>query len=837
MGRAYRKQAMDILNLIKRMQGEVQKAVKRQDVQLAERLLAETQEAAIVLGTNIEAYLGEGSSTVKTIEDYCELVYQLHDALEQRQKVDVILSRLRNQWQLIFRSAEEELSNQYEIVFLPYKASMWDSLESVWRAADEDPDCNAFVIPIPYYDKNPDGTFRNEHYEGEEFPEDVPITHYLEYDLESKHPDVIFIHNPYDDHNFVTSVHPYFYTKNLKKYAEKLVYIPYYVSAEINPDSKEAIEGKAAITLTSGVLNSDMVFLQSENTKKLFVNILTQYMQEIDRSYWENKIWGLGSPKLDRVNRVIRDDARLPQEWRDIIYKESGLRKRVVFYNISISPLLNNPDMLHKIKDVLAYFKDHRDVALWWRPHPLYESTLASMRPDMLSEYQRIVKQYKQEGWGIFDDGVDLQWAIAETDAYYGDRSSVVQLYKEVGKPVMIQNVMVRTQQEIKAEDIPIWPSAFCVDGDDIWFVHGMMNVLMRYDMREKYTYIIGTIPNEEMAKESLYKGIYKWNTKVFLIPCWAREIAIYDIQTETFTKIAVKEIENYDNKTLFQKLYVYGECLYCMPHYYNAILKINMTSLSTEYINISEILEEQGISICNVCVNDSVRVENEIICVLAYTNLALRYQMESDTMYVNDLGKSCRKFTNIANIKDSLYLFDKDQNTVIKIIKEDCSVEKELCTLPYNGIRMTSANSKLLIIDSSDDGNIHIIDADEKTVFSCDDISRTTLRSLLSTYYSGVEGVICREQDDSYYFNVAACLFYQFNRGKLDKQFSAIIDERELYKWKNQYIHSITVETRENDVYSLIPWTEGVKGMELLKDTKKLSCGEKILHTVIESL
>ena len=42
-----------------------------------------------------------------------------------------------------------------EAIFLPYKASMWDSLESVWKAADADPECDAYVIPIPYYDKNP----------------------------------------------------------------------------------------------------------------------------------------------------------------------------------------------------------------------------------------------------------------------------------------------------------------------------------------------------------------------------------------------------------------------------------------------------------------------------------------------------------------------------------------------------------------------------------------------------------------------------------------------------------------------------------------------------------
>ena len=32
---------------------------------------------------------------------------------------------------------------------------MWDSLESVWQAADADPDCDAYVVPIPYYDTPP----------------------------------------------------------------------------------------------------------------------------------------------------------------------------------------------------------------------------------------------------------------------------------------------------------------------------------------------------------------------------------------------------------------------------------------------------------------------------------------------------------------------------------------------------------------------------------------------------------------------------------------------------------------------------------------------------------
>lgn len=39
------------------------------------------------------------------------------------------------------------------------KASMWDSLESVWKTTDQDPDCDAYVIPIPYFDRTANGSF------------------------------------------------------------------------------------------------------------------------------------------------------------------------------------------------------------------------------------------------------------------------------------------------------------------------------------------------------------------------------------------------------------------------------------------------------------------------------------------------------------------------------------------------------------------------------------------------------------------------------------------------------------------------------------------------------
>ena len=57
--------------------------------------------------------------------------------------------------------------------------------------------------------------------------------------------------------------------------------------------------------------------------------------------------------------------------------------------------------------------------------------------------YDRLLQEYQEAGWGIYDDTADMDRAIAISDAYYGDASSVLQLYKKTGKPIMTQNVDV----------------------------------------------------------------------------------------------------------------------------------------------------------------------------------------------------------------------------------------------------------------------------------------------------------------------------------------------------------------------------------------------------------
>ncbi len=443
----------DILNLMKTMteaNDSVLKALPAAPKELNE-VFIQCQDAALQIGTYLESFGETYRPIVAMLEDYCEKIYQMSMVTLNENVCRKLGKKIRKQLADLQNRIQYELpEDKKEVVFLPYKASMWDSLESVWKAADEDEHTDAYVIPIPYYDKNPDESFREEHYEGDLYPEYVPITRYDEYDFEGRRPDMIFIHNPYDSSNYVTSVHPFFYTKNLKKFTDELIYIPYFVMGEVNPDNEDEVENVKHLCITQGVINADKVIVQSEAVKKVYVNVLTDFIKEQTgentRSYWEKKIMGLGSPKLDKVMATRKEEVEVPEEWLKIIEKPDGSWKKIVFYNTSVQALLEyNEKMNEKIQFVLGIFKEcQEEVALLWRPHPLIEATIQSVRPGLWESYKEIVDGYRAEGWGIYDDTADLDRTIVLSDAYYGDWSSVVHLCRKVGKPVMIQNVEIK---------------------------------------------------------------------------------------------------------------------------------------------------------------------------------------------------------------------------------------------------------------------------------------------------------------------------------------------------------------------------------------------------------
>ncbi|MCM1181834.1 MAG: hypothetical protein NC337_00475 [Roseburia sp.] len=443
MRKAQKAQAEAFVKLLEQAHEEIKNAVDAQKNSIAADLLAQCQEGAIQLGELIEKTEGEGFSTIALLERYCELVYQLHEGLSAGEAVSAnnLYKKLRKALIQIHNSIRNDIKVRLEMVFMPYKASMWDSLESVWMAAEADPNCDAYVVPIPYYDKNSDGTLGAYHYEGGELPENVPVVHYDSYDLEQRKPDVIYIHNPYDNVNFVTTVDPRYYSAELKKNTELLVYIPYYST------TGGMAEGQMSCP---AYYQADYIITQAE-----------KYYRFFDPALQREKLVPLGSPKFDRVIRMCKNPPEPPAEW-----KEKMAGKRVYFYNTSIGGMLGNTaQFLKKMEYVFSCFKGREDVCLLWRPHPLMESTFDSMRKPYRPYYEALKRRFIEEDLGIFDDTPDIEKTIALCDAYIGDSAtSVTSLFGVAGKPLFILNNYIDTLPE--ADD---WRGEWLNPAFDMW--------------------------------------------------------------------------------------------------------------------------------------------------------------------------------------------------------------------------------------------------------------------------------------------------------------------------------------------------------------------------------
>ncbi|WP_333650836.1 hypothetical protein [Lacrimispora sp.] len=434
-----KKEILDIIGVLKDTNENIRKkgnGVTQEDII---DILSQCQETAIVLGNYFETFGKITVSLIKVLENYCEDIYQMSIELSDDCQFQKLSKKIKKQLIQLYNKVRDEFSDdKKEIVFLPYKASMWDSFESVWKAADEDESCEVYVIPIPYFDKNIDGTLGRMHYEGNAYPEYVPITSWEDYLIEERKPDVIYIHNPYDNNNIITTVHPAFYAKKLKNYTDMLVYIPYFVCAG------DTIQKHFCVL--PGTLYADKVIVQSETIRKTYVEELHKFERNNNcKNVYgniEQKILALGSPKYDKLLNTKKESLDIPEEWKYIIYSSDGTKKKVILYNTSIAVFLEKSDeIIAKIKNIINLFKDRQgEFVLLWRPHPLMPATLQSMRPHLWNEYSGIVSSYKSEGWGIFDESGDVDRAIIISDAYYGDGGSLFALYEKTGKLMMVQN-------------------------------------------------------------------------------------------------------------------------------------------------------------------------------------------------------------------------------------------------------------------------------------------------------------------------------------------------------------------------------------------------------------
>ena len=281
-------------------------------------------------------------------------------------------------------------SSNFTIGFLPYKRSMWNSMESVYQEC-RNAGAISYILPLPYY-LMPDKTIVCEN---ELFPEalDISLLGKISFDF-------LVIHYPYDGNNKVTSMLPEYYTAELRNYG-KVVFIPYSCTPGI------------FTRLHKGLANIDYAFLCSEAERDAFIGEWAEHGVD-----FTGRVFGFGSPKMDAAQKCSRGSATLVIN--------------------SLAPFLSAPFVRLQAYQHVITNEIGRGRKVIFRPHPLLRQTIKSMRPDTEEAYNSFISWCDTRDNVTVDESENLEQAFEAADYLISDPSSVLEMWISTGREYTI---------------------------------------------------------------------------------------------------------------------------------------------------------------------------------------------------------------------------------------------------------------------------------------------------------------------------------------------------------------------------------------------------------------
>lgn len=447
---------------------------------------------------------------------------------------------------------------KYQVVFMPYSSAMWDSFASIYKAVSKEVDVEILVVPIPYWGVDSQRQFTEVFYEKDEFPKELPIVDYRDINMDELNPDVVFIHNPYDEYNTLTRVFPEFYSSNLRKKTKHLVYIPYYLS------DKKTTNDQAFMP---GVRNSWRVYVQSEFIRK----------QMIEMGNDEKKIRAFGSPKIDDLLESV-DEKDFPADW-----KEKIVGKKVFALITTIISVLNRPHIfLEKLTNIYDYFSERDDIAVIWRPHPHTAKQLEGVNR---VKYLALVEKFSKLKNGVVDTMPDNHLALKVCDAYIGERSSMLTLFKITGKPVYVLNWRTNYLEE---RERPAHINSIACVGNKVVGIENNYKAMFLLDMENKsIKFFCGFKDASKNDFFTLWKGVAYQDDTVFVAAAASEK----DIVLNTLTGKIVEIDSLRKNTEVGAKnvdVAIVGSNVYKFPLLDEPIIQIDLQNFSQREIQIN---------------------------------------------------------------------------------------------------------------------------------------------------------------------------------------------------------------------------------------------------------
>ena len=460
-------------------------------------LLPECQQLAVDLGNFIEGVKGEETKScqlvVEKIQAYCDALYEIYllliesehgnntqtDAdieqtdskINKKEEIGIAdltkalsdkISKIEAALTEITDTVDRQIINRDEVLFITIGPKEWAGFSAVYNELIERDDCDVYVVPIPVLFKDFFGRIAADDEEIisatklEEYPEDIRISLWTDYNIELHHPKKIYIQSPYDNENPCLTVPAQFYAANIRKYTDELIYIPPFKTAEFTSEDYTDIYNLKSYVTAPGVIYADKVIVQSENIKNQYVAKLTEFAGEETKEIWKEKIIAFKNYYMSEfkiLNSSHNEDINLSTE---IAEKSDGNAinpKKHMLYLIGLNELSEHKDnIIEKIRNRMEIFKDNSSsINISIMLYPMNCDTWNRVDEKLTQDMLNLIGEYEDSSWCKFygfesEIRDELTNSFNETiektvvlyDAYYGSPSPFVTLFAYNKKPVMI---------------------------------------------------------------------------------------------------------------------------------------------------------------------------------------------------------------------------------------------------------------------------------------------------------------------------------------------------------------------------------------------------------------
>jgi hypothetical protein len=329
-----------------------------------------------------------------------------------------------NEWYILINDLKQllvrieiEHNPKIKAVFLLQETFTWPSFESVYEAFAADPACEAHLIYVPFEHEHSD---KDRDWFAEYKDRGLPIIHCQDYDISAESPDLVFFVKPYD------SIPKQFYIDDIEKVVSRSIYIPYFVNW---------------MALKNIDFLIDYHFRLPLHNRAWKIFDAPNYVRDFHVHYGSRNggnVEMVGHPRFDSVHMMAKIKDDIPLSWKNKI------SQKTVFMWNTHAPMggqdkKNDDWATFELfgGNMLSYFSLHKEVALLWRPHPMFFTNLINNGIMTAKEIEELRSNIEKSENIILDTLADYRYAFSVADALVSDASSLLVEFLGTNKPIM----------------------------------------------------------------------------------------------------------------------------------------------------------------------------------------------------------------------------------------------------------------------------------------------------------------------------------------------------------------------------------------------------------------